>query len=183
MELRSLTLCCADDAEVMKATAIAPVTLALLTATGAASPDSPMELPVAATLVVVEGTQGPLVRLTLLNLSAHPVGAASRPAIMAKARNSTPGASADEYWAPVGFSGRPYSPNETPYLALEPGQETMLSIDLGQLKWARRRSSQWPRRSLAEVVPHGEYDLWYEVALVLEPPFGVASGAVVLRLP
>ena len=167
----------------MKATAIAHLIVALLAGTALASPDSPVEPPLAATLVVVEGTQRPLVHLTLRNLSEHPVGVAARPAIMAKTRSSARKAPTNEYWAPVGFSGRPYGPNEAQYLALEPRQEAMLSIDLGQLKWARRRSSEWPRQSLAEAVSHAEYDVWYEVELVVEPTSVVASDAVVLRLP
>jgi hypothetical protein len=126
-----------------------------------------------------------VLQVTLTNSSSNPIACSVSSIVVARARTtSTKSTAADEYWAPVGLSGRPYGPVDKPYLALEPGQTTMFSVELRRVSWARRRSSVWPTLPLGDAVPAAQYDVWYEVApAATSRPVPSASNSVRIQLP
>lgn len=68
------------------------------------------------------------------------------------------------YWAPVDLeSGKPYGPNQPRHLTLPPRGVIKKVLVPAKLSWARRISSIWPNRKLAEVVPAGRYTLHLEI--------------------
>jgi len=143
----------------------------------------PTPLPIEVSLTATQSDPPTVVQLHVRNLSKGrlEVRVASFFTVKRRDANASDGTD-DEYWAPADpvLADRATAR----LLALDPGQEFVMSIDLDKLPWAPARSSVWPSRRRRETLPLGEYDVRCSIVEVgLSSDHHVASEPLRMRLP
>jgi hypothetical protein len=152
----------------------------------AAEAAQPTRLPIEAHLRILNFNRPTQVELSLRSLSSDGLSMQVSSVLIATPRVAPHGAPVDDaYWAPVDIaSAKPYTADAAPELVLEPGHTLVVAIDLADLAWAPRRSSVWPRSSLSEAVPAGDYDVSYHLAtMARSSERHITSESIQLRLP
>ena len=143
----------------------------------------PVPLPIEVSLTATQADAPTVVQLHVRNLSKGRLEIRAASFLTAKRRDaSASNGTDDEYWAPVDpvLADRATAR----LLALEPGQEIVMSIDSDKLPWAPARSSVWPSRPLRETLPLGDYDVRCSIDEVgLSSDHHVASEPIRMRLP
>lgn len=71
----------------------------------------------------------------------------------------------NSYWSAVDLTKRNSSlmPNDYPTIFFKKHEKKTIIIDLTKLEWIKSPSSEWPYRSMREVIPHGTFNLSLQI--------------------
>jgi hypothetical protein len=70
------------------------------------------------------------------------------------------------FWAPVRLQGSGAEPMRGPFPSkIEKDQQFEVAVDVSKLKWGRLVQAVWPNSTLSDIVPAGEYDFYFDMAL------------------